>query len=295
MESARAPLATGAVVAALRAAGAHGHVVVVERTASTSADVLAGLAARPEDWPDRSVLVADHQEGGRGRRGRTWTTPARAALTFSTVLRPGDAVPPDRWGWLPLLAGLGVVEAVEQVTGVRAGVKWPNDVLVDTDGEDLAGWGTRRKLVGVLADLALVPEGRAAVLGIGVNVDQGVDELPVPTGTSLRLVGARSRLGADGGAPDRTVLLAAILRAVLDLDARWRAAGGDARAAGLDSRVAAVCTTLGERVRIDLPGDRVLAGVARSLAPDGSLEVVDATGRVHGVLAGDVHHTRVAR
>ena len=102
----RAPLDPDGVARALRSAGASGCVVVVGRTASTSADLLAGLAARPEDWPDRSVLVADHQEGGRGRRGRTWTTPPRAALTFSTVLRPGPAVPADRWGWLPLLAGL---------------------------------------------------------------------------------------------------------------------------------------------------------------------------------------------
>ncbi|WP_225753879.1 biotin--[acetyl-CoA-carboxylase] ligase [Actinotalea sp. Marseille-Q4924] len=291
MSAAREPLEPAAVVAALRSAGATGRVVVVERTASTSADVLAGLAAAPADWPDRSVLVTDHQEGGRGRRGRTWTTPARAALTFSVVLRPAGAVPPDRWGWLPLLAGLAVVEAVERVAGVRAGVKWPNDVLVDADAEDLPGWGTRRKLVGILGDLALVPEGRAAVVGIGVNVDQTAHELPVATATSLRLLGA----DGSGAAPERTALLAAVVEGLLEVDARWRAAGGDVHRAGLDSRVAAVCTTLGRQVRVDLPGDGVLEGVARSLAPDGSLEVVDAGGRVHGVLAGDVRHTRMAR
>lgn len=286
MRSTRVPLDHDDVARALRSAGASGRVVVVDRTASTSADVLAGLAARPDDWPDRSVLVTDHQDGGRGRRGRTWTTPARAALTFSTVLRPGAAVPPDRWGWLPLLVGLAVVEAVEEVAGLRAGVKWPNDVLVDTAGEDVPGWGTRRKVVGILGDLAPVPEGRAAVVGIGVNVDQGAEELPVPTATSLSLLGR---------APDRTVLLAAIVRRLLAVDARWRAAAGDVRAAGLDARVAAVCSTLGEQVRVDLPGDRVLEGVARSLAADGSLEVVDGAGRVHPVHAGDVHHMRVAR
>ncbi|EYR63427.1 biotin--acetyl-CoA-carboxylase ligase [Actinotalea ferrariae CF5-4] len=294
MPTSRAPLEPGTVAAALREAGATGRVVVVERTASTSADVLAGLASRPADWPDRSVLVADHQDGGRGRRGRTWTTPPRAALTFSTVLRPGAAVPPDRWGWLPLLAGLAVVEAVEQVTGVRAVLKWPNDVLVDDAGEDLPGWGSHRKVVGILGDLAVVPEGRAAVVGIGVNVDQAADELPVPTATSLRLAGNREPGAASSGAPDRTLLLAATVRALVALDERWRAAGGDVRAAGLDTRVAAVCATLGQAVRVELPGERTLTGVARSLAPDGSLEVVDAAGRVHTVLAGDVHHTRWA-
>lgn len=286
MRPTRVPLDPDDVARALRSAGASGRVVVVGRTASTSADVLAGLAARPGEWPDRSVLVTDHQDGGRGRRGRTWTTPASAALTFSAVLRPGTAVPPDRWGWLPLLAGLAVVEAIEEVAGLRAGVKWPNDVLVDAGGEDLPGWGTRRKVVGILGDLALVPEGRAVVVGIGVNVDQTADELPVPTAASLAQLGR---------APDRTDLLRALVGRLLDVDARWRAASGDVHAAGLDSRVAAVCSTLGEQVRVDLPGDRVLEGVARSLAVDGSLEVVDAGGRVHPVHAGDVHHMRVAR
>jgi BirA family biotin operon repressor/biotin-[acetyl-CoA-carboxylase] ligase len=79
----------------------------------------------------------------------------------------------------------------------------------------------------------------------------------------------------------------------VDVDTRWRATAGDVHAAGLDARVAAVCVTLGERVRVDLPGEQVLEGVARSLAPDGSLEVVDAAGRVRAVHAGDVHHMRV--
>ncbi|MBC7292049.1 MAG: biotin--[acetyl-CoA-carboxylase] ligase [Actinotalea sp.] len=282
----RDPLAVDAVRAVLRTAGATGSVVVVDRTSSTSQDVLAGLATRPDAWPDRSVLVADHQAGGRGRRGRTWTTPARAALTFSVVLRPGDGVPADRWGWLPLLAGSAVVEAVEEVTGLRAGLKWPNDVLVDTGGEELPGWGTRRKVVGILGDLAMVPEGRAAVVGIGVNVDQTAAELPVPTATSLALTGGRA---------DRTLLLAAVVRHLLDVDARWRAARGDVAAAGLDARVTAVCTTLGQPVRVELPGERVLEGVARALAADGSLEVVDGTGRLHTVPAGDVHHLRATR
>lgn len=281
----RPPLDAAAVEAALRADGATGRVVVVGRTASTSADLVAALAGDADAWPDRSVLVADHQDGGRGRRGRTWTTPARAAVTTSVVLRPGPLVPVDRWGWLPLLAGLAVVAALDEVAGVRAVVKWPNDVLVDAvpGAPGLPGWGSRRKVAGILGEVVPVGTEVAAVVGVGVNVDQSADEIPVASGTSVLLAGGRA---------DREVLLAGVLRHLWRLDARWRAARGDVRAAGLDVECAGVCATLGERVRVELPAGRDVVGVARSLGADGSLEVVDVDGALHRVLAGDVHHMR---
>jgi BirA family transcriptional regulator, biotin operon repressor / biotin---[acetyl-CoA-carboxylase] ligase len=285
MTSDLTPLDPTATEAAVRAAADLGRVAVVERTDSTSSDVVAGLLADPASWPDRSVLVTDHQVAGRGRRGRTWTTPPHTAVTFSVVLRPDPReVPVDRWGWIPLLAGLAVVEALDEVAGVRAVLKWPNDVLVETDGEPLPAWGRRRKVAGVLGDLVAVGDGRAAVVGIGINVEQDEQQLPVDSATSLALIGDRRAT--------RDMVLAAVVRHLVDLDARWRSARGDAAAAGLADRCAAVCASLGEPVRVELPGDRVLQGVARSLGADGSLEVVDDGGQVHPVLAGDVHHVR---
>lgn len=276
------PLDTARVADVVTGAG---RVVVVPRTGSTSSDLVAAAVAEPEAWPDRSVLVADHQEAGRGRSGRTWHTPPGSALTVSVLLRP--RVPVGRWGWLPLLAGLAVVQGVADVAGVRAAVKWPNDVLVEApDGAEVAGWGTRRKVAGVLAEL--VPAGGPApvhpggvVVGVGVNVHQR--ELPVPHATSLAL------LGAD---VDRTELLGAVLRRWWFLDERWRAVDGDARAAGLGAEVAAACTTLGSAVAVDLPGGEELRGTATGLSADGALEVLDGTGRRRTVLAGDVRHVR---
>ncbi|GGB99632.1 biotin--[acetyl-CoA-carboxylase] ligase [Cellulomonas carbonis] len=285
----RVPYDRVAVERALRAGGATGRVVVVGRTASTSADLVAALGSEPVAWPDRSVLVADHQAAGRGRRGRTWTTPAHTAVTVSVVLRPGPDVPVDRWGWLPLVAGLAVVGALDEAAGVRSVLKWPNDVLVDAaPGDDaLPGWGRRRKVAGLLGDVVPLPGGPAAVVGIGVNVDQVRDELPVPSASSLRLAGARAGVG-------REAVLTAVLDHLWRLETRWRAVHGDARAAGLDVECAAACATLGARVRVDLPAGREVVGVARSLGPDGSLEVVDGVGALHRVLAGDVHHMRSA-
>lgn len=289
------PLDPDAVAAALPAAG---RVVVVARTGSTSTDLAEAARTDPAAWPDRSVLVADHQAGGRGRAGRTWTTPPRAALTVSVLLRP--AVGADRLGWLPLLAGLAAVGAIGEVAGVRAAVKWPNDVLVPApDGVELPGWGTWRKVAGVLAEVvvpapaaggragsdsgaavsaavpAVVP---AVVLGIGINVAQAADELPVPSATSLRAVGADV---------DRTTLLAALVRRLVALDDRWRADD-----ATLAAEVAAVCATLGSAVRVEMPGGRSLVGTASGLAADGALVVTDGSGRRHEVHAGDVHHLR---
>lgn len=279
------PLTADAVRAALARAvpGGVGRVEVVARTGSTSTDLMAAASAASaasadtadtQPWPDRSVLATDHQTAGRGRAGRAWETPAGEALTFSVLLRP--QVQADRLGWLPLLAGLAVVRALEDL-GVEAGLKWPNDVLVVGVGDPLPGWGPHRKVAGVLGDLGA----GAAVLGIGVNVHQRT--LPVPSATSL---------AACGVPAVRADLLAGIVAELVALDERWRAADGDACAVELAAECAAVCLTLGARVRVSLPGGDVLAGDAVGLSDHGGLRVVDDVGRQHVVLAGDVEHVR---
>jgi BirA family biotin operon repressor/biotin-[acetyl-CoA-carboxylase] ligase len=301
----------GTVDAALRAADVTaglGRVRVVPSTASTSTDLLGLATSAPADWPDRSVLVADHQVAGRGRSGRSWTTPPGTALTFAVLLRPA-AVDVSRLGWLPLLAGLAVVQAVGEVAGVHAVLKWPNDVLVVAPDEEVPGWGRYRKVAGVLGDLAVGSGGggSAVVVGIGVNVSQTAAQLPVASASSLALAagaggaadlpGAGSLAGAAGTGMEpvrRAQLLAAVLDRLVALDGRWRRAGGDAWAAGLGAQVAAVCVTLGTAVQVELPGGGTLQGVATRLAADGALEVTDETGAPHTVHAGDVRHLRAA-
>lgn len=275
---------TDEVVAAALAAGRLGGrlagVRVVERTGSTSTDLVA--AAR-EGAPDRSVLVADHQAAGRGRAGRAWETPPGQALTVSVLLRPG--VPSHALGWLSLIGGMAVVRALAGL-GVEAVLKWPNDVLLPGVGlEDVPGWGRDRKIAGVLGDVVpgTTASAPAAVLGIGVNVGQPRDTLPVPWATSL---------AAEGVEVERADLLARVLAALADLDDAWRAADGDAVEAEIAAECAAVCATLGQPVRVRWPGGEVLEGTAVSLGDDGALRVADASGRVHAVLAGDVERLR---
>ena len=237
---------------------------VVDSTDSTNADLLADPSA-----PDRSVLVAEHQLAGRGRFDRTWTSPPRAGLTFSAVLRP--SVPMADWGWLPLLAGVALREAVAEVTGLDSGLKWPNDVLA-ADG---------RKLAGILAQTA----GPVVVVGIGLNVSTGGEELPVQTATSLLLA------GADG--IDRTALLIEILRRLDARYAQWTDCGGDAAACGLAEVYRSACTTLGRVVQVRLAGDDVVEGAAIDVDELGRLLVRTAAGDQR-VGAGDVEHLRPA-
>src|ERR1700730_11643538 len=143
--------------------------------------------------PEGTVLVTEHQRAGRGRMGRTWVSPPRAALTFSLLVRPA-AVPPARRGWLPLFAGVAVASAVTAVTGVQTRLKWPNDVLAGP-----------AKLGGILAEAV----GDAVVVGVGLNVspDPGEPPPPGPGGlapTSLRIAGSPAPDITGSAAPDIT-------------------------------------------------------------------------------------------
>jgi len=212
------------------------------------------------------VVVADHQTAGRGRLGREWVTPAGAALTFSAVVDP--AVDDEWWPLVPLAAGYAVARAV------GGSLKWPNDVLVS----DPAGASPPRKVCGILVERVVSSDGRAlAVIGVGINVDQTTEELPVPEATSLTLA-AR--------AVDRTQLFGHVLHALRQSLAAL-AAGPTAYVGHVRRR----CITLGRDVRADLPDGSVLHGRALDLDDQGRLMVETTEGTV-AVAAGDVVHVR---
>ena len=244
-----------------------GAVEVVAATASTNADV--GLRARHGE-PEGLVLVAEHQTAGRGRLDRGWETPARAALTFSVLLRPAG-VPDQRWPWLPLLAGLAVVDGITDAGGPACGLKWPNDVQHDG-----------LKVAGILVERLETPQGPAAVLGIGLNVSTSPEELPVPTATSLAAAGAHGL--------DRTSLLLSLLAALGRRYDAWRRTAGDP-ASGVLEDYRRHCVTVGQPVRVHLPAGSVLEGTAVGVDPDGALVVSSGDRRVT-VSAGDVVHVR---
>jgi BirA family biotin operon repressor/biotin-[acetyl-CoA-carboxylase] ligase len=234
---------------------------VVDEVGSTNA-VLAEAAVG--EAPEGSVLVAEHQVSGRGRLDRVWTSPPRAGLTVSVLLRPD--VPAARRGWLPLLTGVALAESVRGLTGVQVSLKWPNDLLA----------GDGRKLAGILAETAA----GAVVVGAGLNVSTTAAELP-DTAASLS--------GITGTVVDRGPVLLAFLRALEARYLRWTAAVGDPVVSGLARDYLAWSSTVGTTVSVALPDGSTLDGVAEAVDWDGRL-VVRTPGGVLELASGDVQH-----
>ncbi len=247
--------------AVVRPGGLWREIQVLAVTGSTNADLLARARAGAAEG---AVLVAEAQTAGRGRVNRSWVSPPRAALTFSVLLRPA-AVRPAQRGWLPLLTGVAVAAALRESAGVDAALKWPNDVLIGG-----------RKVAGILAEA----HGDAIVTGVGLNVTLTAPDLPMPGATSLLLAGA--------AVTDRQVLAAAILDR---LAVRYRAWCAAPDAAAWREDYLRCCATVGQPVRVQLPGGSGLSGTAVDVDPAGRLVVRAAAGLIP-VSAGDVVHVR---
>jgi BirA family biotin operon repressor/biotin-[acetyl-CoA-carboxylase] ligase len=223
----------------------------------------AAAAALAQPW---RVVVADHQSAGRGRLGRSWEAPPGTSIAVS-VLVPA---PSHGIGWVPLLTGLAVERAVAEVAGLHAGLKWPNDVLVEEDA-----W---RKVCGVLCEVH--PLG--VVVGFGVNVYQQRDELPVENATSLALCGAQDVRRED--------LISACLRHLAGLHGDLMAGGEALEAARAAYRSA--CRTIGMVVDVNT-GTEVHRVPATGVDDEGRLVVHGESGE-YAVAAGDVVHVREA-
>ncbi len=218
--------------------------------------------------PEGLAVIADHQSAGRGRLDRTWETPPGTALTFSLLLRPTAST--SSWPWLPLITGYAVSEVLK-ARGFEAGVKWPNDVLI---GE--------RKVAGILVERIETREGPAAVVGVGLNTSMAEAELPVPQATSLSI--------ETDEEIDRTEVFVAVLASIRDRYDAWQS-GGEFDGMSVREAYQDACLTVGQLVRVDLPGGAVLEGRATGIDPDGQLVVATDDGERH-VGAGDVLHVR---
>jgi len=237
------------------AATRFGDVTWLPEVTSTNDEVAS--RARSGAVPEGIVVVADAQTAGRGRRGRAWEAPPGSSLLVSVLLRP-------KAPHLGLVAaGLAAVDACRSVTGVDASLKWPNDLMVDGKG----------KLAGILAEA--VADG-GVVVGLGLNVDWSTTPLP-PGATSLAEVTGMAEVTGTGF--DRAPLLVAYLVA---LEHRCRQEPDE-----IMSTYRAACSTIGRRVRVELPGGASHEGVATDVDDTGRLVVAD-----RAIAAGDVVHLR---
>lgn len=213
------------------------------------------------------AVLADGQTAGRGRQGRSFVSPPGKGLYLSVLLRPESGL--RELLWLTAWTGVAVCDAVEEVCGLRPGIKWTNDLVCQG-----------RKLCGILTELGM--EGETArpqyvVVGVGVNVSQTAEEFGpevAPVAISLR--------EALGEAPRRAELAAALLRA---LD-RMRRDFPHERTRYLE-QYRRDCVTLGREVRI-LRGGESRTAVAEEIDEDFQLLVRLDDGRRETVSAGEV-------
>lgn len=238
---------------------------VVAETGSTNADLLARAGAGEEI--DGAVLLAEHQTSGRGRHGRHWLTPPGAQIALSVGV-DAERVPTSGWGWLMLATGVAVADALIEVGVIDAGLKWPNDVVVED-----------AKLAGILAEVA-VPR-PVIVVGLGLNVTMTADEAPDSAATSLGMLGSSMT--------DRNMLAEKVLRQLASRVEAWRTVGGADPTLMEDYR--RYSCTLGTRVRADMPGDRQIEGVAEAVDELGRL-CIDTDGQTIAVSAADITHLR---
>ena len=240
----------------------------VAETGSTNADLVANFA----NAQDFSVLVAGFQTAGRGRSGRDWLAPAGSSLFVSVLLKP-SLVAANRFSWIPLLAGLAMAKTVAQfLPNKKVSLKWPNDVLVESN-----------KVSGVLSEL--LPDLSGVVVGAGLNMLQTKAELPIETATSLAIEG-NSDASIDA-------VLAGYLHNLKELYQSWGSANGDAVQSGLRNQVIESCSTLGLSVKALLPGEQELLGKAVGIDDTGRLILQpDSGAEVVAVAAGDIVHLR---
>lgn len=210
--------------------------------------------------PEGATAATDHQTGGRGRMGRPWTAPPESSVLVSVMLHP----PSERHlPELSLVAALAAAEAIEGATGLTAQVKWPNDVMLN-----------RRKVAGILSEL----QDGAVVVGIGINVNQTRDELPLDAPTepgSLRTI--------TGNTHDRAALLGSLLFRLERIYDGWRHGG----LTDLYGEIGARDFLRGRRITVD-----GTEATASQILRDGRLEIVTDSHETRAVESGEVLFTR---
>ena len=169
-------LSRSEVLSRLKTKWAGQQLFYLEETGSTNIDA---KRYAEEGEPHGTTVIAEKQNAGRGRRGKYWESPPGSAIYMTIMLKPDFA--PDKASMLTLVMALSVAEAITEATGLQAGIKWPNDVVVN-----------KKKVCGILTELNVETDYiRHVVIGVGINVNNGApEEFPEEireTATSLRI------------------------------------------------------------------------------------------------------------
>lgn len=218
-----------------------------------------------EGYPEGTLVIAEEQTAGKGRRGREWYSPLSRGIYMSIILRPD--LPLRQMPRLSLMAAAALAEVLVE-TGLKPGIKWPNDVLVNG-----------KKIAGILAEVITGRDGiEFIILGIGININNPVDEFPDDLRTPPTSIMAE--LGIPGS---RVELLQKLL---LSLEQHYELLLTDDFTSILE-KARRLSTVLGQKVQFDENGAN-LAGIALDLDENGFLLVRDEKGKIHTVVSGEI-------
>lgn len=252
------PIAAAEIAARLGPAARRFDIDVLQSCDSTNTVLLSRAEAGA---PSGSVVVAEEQTAGRGRRGRTWFADPGDSLTFSLLWRFAPGTAP---AGLSLAVGVAVARALQKVGAGETALKWPNDILKQG-----------RKLGGILVELAAGPP-HAAIIGVGIN-------LRLPSGLPEDVRANSAAIGASAASVDVNHVLAALLGELLaTLDAF--ATGGFA---AIRAEWTARHAFQNSPVRLSSDFGPPREGICRGVDADGAL-LLEVDARVERVLSGEV-------
>lgn len=238
-----------------------GQVVHYFEEVTSTNDVAKDLAGRGA--PEGTLVVAEAQTKGRGRRGRSWASPAGTGIWASLILRP--RLVPSQTPVLTFTAAVAGAEAIRDLTGLPAGIKWPNDLLI-----------RGRKVAGILTEMsAELDDVHHVVLGIGINVN--IPSFPE------EIAEIATSLSREGG---QNVSRRRLLQAFLEYFESWYDRLPQA-AEDLRDRWRAFSVTLGRRVTVTSPR-LTLTGLAKDIDREGALLLETDGGELVRILSGDV-------
>lgn len=255
----------------------------VPQTDSTNADALRHVQQiKGQPVPHGMVILAESQRAGRGRRGRSWHSPAEGNIYCSLILAPrtGTGMPLHALSWTPLASALAAADALARQGNLPVVVKWPNDVLI-----------REKKVGGILCEQTNTADKQSAVIvGIGLNINSDPADLPEDLRATATSVSAELHRPVD-----RVQILADLLLGLEErLERLWQEGPGV-----LATEFSRRCDTLGKHVRITFSRQETVEGKALSIGDDGHLRVaVASTGiddqdpRIIEVRSADVVHLR---
>ena len=241
---------------------AGGEIYYYEETGSTNIDA---KRLGEEGAAHGTIVVADKQNAGRGRRGRAWQSPAGKDIYFTILLRP--SFEPDKASGLTLVMALSVAQAVERKCNLKAGIKWPNDVVLNG-----------KKICGILTEMNMETDYiQHVVIGVGINVN--LDEMPEEISQT-----ATSILWESGEKTARAELLQEVL-------ARFEENYGmyekESDLSYMLEEYNSYLVNVGKQVKVlDPKGE--FEGIARGINASGELLIETPDGKVAEVYAGEV-------